>query len=130
MDYLLTLLRLKYAKEDFSGFLDFLTGQGVVRSGFESPFSIAALPPEFRAYTYALSLRLSTIPDLNLVDLEAGADAVQLKIDMWSPDLQKLIGKQAATIRRSLGVPIIFQVEEYAFENSQLSMQDKEQAYF
>lgn len=69
--------RLKYAKEDFSAFLDNLTGQGVARSGFESPFSIAALPPECRFHTYALSLRLSTIPDLELEELEAGADAVQ-----------------------------------------------------
>ncbi|KAH7317739.1 quinate pathway repressor protein-like protein QutR [Rhexocercosporidium sp. MPI-PUGE-AT-0058] len=122
--------RLKYAKEDFSKFLDFLTGQGVIRSGFESPFSIAALPAEFRSYTYALSLRLSVIPDLDLADLEAGADAVQLKIDTWSPNFQKLIGKQVATIRRSLGVPIIFQVEDYAFENSRLSLQEQEHAYF
>ncbi|PBP28474.1 hypothetical protein BUE80_DR000509 [Diplocarpon rosae] len=122
--------RLKYAKEDFSKFLDFLTGQGIIRSGFESPFSIAALPAEFRSYTYALSLRLSVIPDVDLADLEAGADAVQLKIDTWSPDLQKLIGKQVATVRRSLGVPIIFQVEDYAFENAHLSLQDKEEAYF
>jgi hypothetical protein len=57
-----------------------------------------------------LSLRLSTIPDLDLVELEAGADAVQLKIDTWSPDLQKLIGKHVATIRRNLRVPVIFQV--------------------
>jgi len=104
--------RLKYAKEDFSGFLDFLTGQGVIRRGFESPFSIGALPPECRSYTYALSLRLSSIPELDLVELEAGADAVQLKIDMWSPDLQNLIGKQVATIRRSLGVPIIYHVSK------------------
>ena len=69
--------RLKYAKEDFSAFLDNLTGQGLARCGFESPFSIAALPPECRSHTYALSLRLSTIPDLDLEELEAGADAVQ-----------------------------------------------------
>jgi 3-dehydroquinate dehydratase type I len=125
-----TSSRLKYAKEDFCCFLDFLTGQGVVRSGFESPFSIAALPPECRTYTYALSLRLSTIPDLDLVELEAGADAVQLKIDTWSPGLQKLIGKHVATIRRNLGVPVIFQVEDYAFEGAQLSLVEKEHAYF
>lgn len=122
--------RLKYAKEDFSKYLDFLTGQGVIRSGLESPFSIAALPAEFRSYTHALSLRLSVIPDLDLTDLEAGLDAVQLKIDAWSPDLQKLIGKQVSTIRRSLGVPVIFQVEDYAFEDSNLSPQEKEEAYF
>ncbi|KAE9370784.1 hypothetical protein N431DRAFT_546541 [Stipitochalara longipes BDJ] len=122
--------RLKYAKEGFSSFLDLLTGQGVIRSGFESPFSIAALPPECRSFTYALSLRLSTIPDLDLVELEAGADAVQLKIDTWSPDLQKTIGKYVATIRRHLGVPVIFQVESYAFEGTQLTMVEREHAYF
>ncbi|KAI6714080.1 hypothetical protein JHW43_003397 [Diplocarpon mali] len=122
--------RLKYAKEDFSKFLDSLTGQGIIRSGLESPFSVAALPAEFRSYTYALSLRLSVIPDLDLADLEAGTDAVQLKIDTWSPNLQKLIGKQVATIRRSLEVPIIFQVEDYAFDDAHLSLQDKEHAYF
>lgn len=69
--------RLKYAKEDFSAFLDIITGQVVLRTGFESPFSISALPPECRPYTYALSLRLSTIQDLELEELEAGADLVQ-----------------------------------------------------
>lgn len=122
--------RLKYVKEDFTNFLDFLTGQGLVRSGLESPFSIAALPPECRAHTYALSLRLSTVPDIDLTELEAGADAVQLKIDVWSPDLQIAIGKLVATIRRSLGVPIIFHVEEYAFEYAQLSPQQREEACF
>ena len=122
--------RLKYAKEDFSGFLDFLTGQGVIRSGLESPFSIAALPPECRSYTYALSLRLSIIPDLDLEELEANADAVQLKIDAWLPNLQKTIAKQVATIRRKLAVPIIFHVEDYVFGESDISISEKEHAYF
>jgi 3-dehydroquinate dehydratase type I len=122
--------RLKYAKEDFSSFLDFLTGQGVIRSGLESPFSIAALPPECRSYTYALSLRLSTIPDLDLEELEANADSVQLKIDAWLPDLEKTIAKQVATIRRKLGVPIIYHVEDYVFGQSVLSISEKEHAYF
>lgn len=122
--------RLKYAKEDFSNFLDFLTGLGIIRSGFESPFSIGALPPECRSHTYALSLRLSTISELDLVELEAGADAVQLKVDTFSPNLQELIGKRVAVIRRSLGVPVIYQVEDYAFDGAKLSMQAQENAYF
>lgn len=122
--------RLKYAKEDFSGFLDFLTGQGVIRSSYESPFSIAALPPECRSYTYALSIRLSSVPELNLEELEAGADAVQLKIDTFLPDFQKTIAKQVATIRRKLGVPIIYHVEENVFEGSQYSISEKEDIYF
>ena len=69
--------RLKYAKEDFSCFFDNITGQGELKTGFESPFSISAIPPECRSYTYALSLRLSIIQDLELEELEAGADLVQ-----------------------------------------------------
>ncbi|KAG0646802.1 Quinate repressor [Hyphodiscus hymeniophilus] len=122
--------RLKHAKEDFSGFLDFLTGQGVIRSGLESPFSIAALPPEFRSFTFALSIRLSSIPDLDLQELEAGADAVQLKIDAIHPDMQKFIGKQVATIRRKLAVPIIYHVEENVFQGSNLSTSEKQDLYF
>ncbi|KAL3420109.1 Quinate repressor protein [Phlyctema vagabunda] len=122
--------RLKHAKEDFSQFLDFLTGQGVIRSGFESPFSLAALPPEFRAFTYALSMRMASVPELDLEQLEAGADAVQLKIDAWRPDIQKFMGKQVASIRRKLGVPIIFHVEEYVFGDAALSRSEREDIYF
>ncbi|CAG8982995.1 hypothetical protein HYALB_00003574 [Hymenoscyphus albidus] len=123
--------RLKYVKEDFSNFLDLLTGQGVIRSSLSSPFSIAALPPECRSYTYALSIRLSTCPDLDLEELEAGADAVQLKVDSWSPNLQTMMSKQVANVRRKLGVPIIFHVEDYVFGDSTASpIPEKERAYF
>jgi shikimate 5-dehydrogenase/shikimate kinase/3-dehydroquinate dehydratase len=122
--------RLKYAKEDFSAFLDFVTGQGLIRSGYETPFSIAALPPECRSYTYALSIRLSSIPGLDLEVLEAGADAVQLKIDTVLPDFQKTIAREVATIRRKLGVPIIYHVEENVFEGLDYSMVEKEDMYF
>ncbi|KAG9238014.1 quinate pathway repressor protein-like protein QutR [Amylocarpus encephaloides] len=122
--------RLKYVKEDFSNFLDFLTGQGVIRNSLESPFSIAALPPECRPHTYALSLRLSTVPDLDLVELEAGADVVQLKIDIWSPNIQRIMSKAVANIRRTLGVPVIFHVEDYVFEEQKTSPADDEQSYF
>jgi len=122
--------RLKYAKEDFSSFLDVLTGQGVIRDGLESPFSIAALPPEFRSHTYALSLRLSSVPELKLEELEAGADAVQLKVDTIMPDFQKTIARQVAVIRRKLGVPIIYHVEESVLEGSTYSLSEKEDVYF
>ncbi|KIN07843.1 hypothetical protein OIDMADRAFT_99848 [Oidiodendron maius Zn] len=122
--------RLKYAKEDFSSFLDFVTGQRFARYAYESPFSIAALPPECRSFTYALSIRLSSIPELELEELEAGADAVQLKIDTFLPDFQKTIAKQVATIRRKLGVPIIYYIEENMFEGTEYSASDKEDTYF
>lgn len=123
--------KLKHAKEDFSAFLDFITGQGVIRNSLESPFSIAALPPECRLYTYALSIRMSTIPDLDLQELESGADAVQIKVDaLRTPDIQRGLAKQVSTVRRELGVPVILHAEEYAFEGLSLSMSEKEDIYF
>ncbi|KAJ8060738.1 hypothetical protein OCU04_011042 [Sclerotinia nivalis] len=123
--------KLKHAKEDFSAFLDFITGQGVLRNSLESPFSIAALPPECRLYTYALSIRMSTIPDLDLQELESGADAVQIKVDVLrTPDIQRGLAKQVSTVRRELGVPVILHAEEYAFEGLSLSMSEKEDIYF
>lgn len=123
--------KLKHAKEDFSAFLDFITGQGVIRSSLESPFSIGALPPECRLYTYALSVRMSTIPDLDLQQLESGADAVQIKVDaLTSPDIQRELSKQVFTVRRKLGVPVILFAEEYAFEGLSLSLSEKEDIYF
>jgi 3-dehydroquinate dehydratase type I len=122
--------RLKYAKEDFSSFLDFVTGQRFSRSAYESPFSIAALPPEFRSFTYALSIRLSSIPELELEELEAGADAVQLKIDTFVPDFQRTLAKQVATIRRKLAVPIIYYIEENVFEGGDFSQPEKDDIYF
>lgn len=83
--------RLKYAKEDFSSFLDTITGQMNLKTGFESPFSISALPPECRSYTYALSLRLSIIQDLELEELEAGADLVQYVANTFSMLSRELI---------------------------------------
>ncbi|RFU33657.1 hypothetical protein B7463_g2709, partial [Scytalidium lignicola] len=104
--------RLKHAKQDFCNFLDFVTGQGILRRGFESPFAIAALPPECRLHTYALSLRTSHLQDLDLEQLDYGADAVQLRMDNWAPDIQKLLAKQVAIIRRKLGIPVILHVTE------------------
>ncbi|ESZ92487.1 hypothetical protein SBOR_7150 [Sclerotinia borealis F-4128] len=123
--------KLKHAKEDFSAFLDFITGQGVIRNSLESPFSIAALPPECRLYTYALSVRMSTVPDLDLQQLESGADAVQIKVDaLTSPDIQRELAKQVSTVRRELSVPVILHAEEYAFEAISLSISEKEDIYF
>ena len=106
--------RLLYAKEDFTRFLDLLLGQAWRRVWLESPFSVNAVPPQFRAYSYALRLRLSFLVDMNLEweDLEAQSDCVELIIDHWPDDLFNLIAKQVALIRRKLSVPVIYHVEE------------------
>lgn len=53
-----------------------------------------------------------------------------MKVDAWLPDLQKVIGEQIATIRRKLCIPIIYHVEDYVFEGSQLSLVEQEDSYF
>ncbi|KAI6376177.1 hypothetical protein MCOR25_002812 [Pyricularia grisea] len=102
------------AKEDFTTFLDLMQGQGWRRKFLESPFSIHALPPEFRQYSYALRLRLSWLLEMTVSweDLEAAGDCVELIVDCWPDDLPNVIAKQVALIRRNLGWPLIFHVEE------------------
>ncbi|KAK3391082.1 type I 3-dehydroquinase-domain-containing protein [Podospora didyma] len=106
--------KLLGAREDFTKFLDFITGRGATRAWLESPFSVAAIPPELRSYSYALRLRLSYLVDMDLEwdDFEARGDCVELIIDHWPDDLLNVIATQVALIRRKLGVPIIYHVEE------------------
>lgn len=44
--------------------------------------------------------------------------------------MQKIIGEQIATIRRKLGVPIIFHVEDYVFGDVPMTLVEKEHHYF
>ncbi|CAK7218553.1 hypothetical protein SCUCBS95973_003527 [Sporothrix curviconia] len=106
--------RLFYAKEDFTRFLDLLRELPWRKQWSESPFSINALPPEFRAYSYVLRLRLSDLLDMELEmeDFEARGDCVELIIDHWPEDMLGVIARQVALIRRKLTMPIIYSVEE------------------
>jgi shikimate 5-dehydrogenase/shikimate kinase len=106
--------RLLYAKEDFTRYIDLLLGHAWRRTWLESPFSMGAVPPQFRAYSYALRLRLSYLLNMNLEweDFEARGDCVELIIDTWPNDIFNVIAKQVALIRRKLGVPVIYHVEE------------------
>jgi shikimate 5-dehydrogenase/shikimate kinase len=106
--------KLLSAREDFTRFLDLITGRGVTRIWLETPFSVSAIPPEYRAYSYTLRLRLSSLVEMKLEweDLEAHGDCVELIIDTWPDDLLNIVATQVASIRRKLRVPIIFSVEE------------------
>ncbi|EFX04189.1 repressor protein [Grosmannia clavigera kw1407] len=106
--------RLLCVKEDFTRFLDLLQGQTWQRQWAESPFSLNAVPPEFRSHSFALRLRLSylLVMDLEWEDYEACGDCVELIIDRWPDDLFNLVARQVALIRRKLAMPIIFHVEE------------------
>ncbi|KAK3292339.1 uncharacterized protein B0H64DRAFT_426475 [Chaetomium fimeti] len=106
--------KLLSVQESFARFLDIITGRGAAKAWLESPFSVAAVPPEFRSYSYSLRLRLSYLMDMDLEweDFEARGDCVELIIDHWPDDLLNIIARQVALIRRKLGVPIIYHVEE------------------
>lgn len=104
---------LLYAKQDFTLFIDFVTGQGLAKLFLESPFAVRAIPPEFRQYSYALRLRLSYLVHMELEweDLEARGDCVELIIDHWPSDIIDQVARFVALIRRKLAVPIIYHVE-------------------
>lgn len=106
--------KLLCVQQDFARFLDNITGRGATKAWLESPFSVASIPPEFRSCSFALRLRLSYLMDMDLEweDFEARADCVELVIDHWPNELCNVIAKQVALIRRKLGVPIIYHVEE------------------
>ncbi|KAK4644415.1 hypothetical protein QC761_304580 [Podospora bellae-mahoneyi] len=106
--------KLLSAREDFTRFLDIVTGRGATKAWLESPFSVSSVPPEFRSYSYALRLRLSYLMDMDLEwdDFEARGDCVEFIIDHWPDDLMNVIARQIALIRRKLGIPIIYHVEE------------------
>lgn len=118
---------LLYAKQDFTQFIDFVTGQGLAKLFLESPFAVRAVPPEFRQYSYALRLRLSYLVrmDLEWEDFEARGDCVELVIDHWPDDIVNMIAKIVALIRRKLAVPIIYHVEENPREERRRNMDER-----
>ncbi|KAI1491244.1 hypothetical protein F5X96DRAFT_484038 [Biscogniauxia mediterranea] len=120
--------RLVHAKQDFKNFLDRLSGHGLTRSWVENPFSIKAIPPEYRLHTFVLTLRLSILmnSDMDLAVLEASAEAVELIIDTWPSNMLDFIAAQVALIRRKLNVPIIYNVEENPREERRRSPEEKD----
>lgn len=125
---LMSSARLIRARQDFINFLDLILGHTLTRSWMENPFSINAIPPEHRLYTFALHLRLSTLldPKTNLDELEASAEAVELIIDTWPEHLLDTIAMQVALIRRKLDVPIIFNVEENPREERRRPQEERD----
>jgi shikimate 5-dehydrogenase/shikimate kinase/3-dehydroquinate dehydratase len=106
---------LKDAKNDFSRFLDFVTGYGVEAAAYEGPFSLASVPAERRPHTHALLLSLTDLgrKEIDISELDSGGgDVVELKIDTFAPNMLTMLAKQVALVRRKVGVPIIISVEE------------------
>ncbi|KAI1414784.1 hypothetical protein F5Y13DRAFT_197325 [Hypoxylon sp. FL1857] len=120
--------KLVDAKQDFKNFLDHIFGHGLTRSWVSNPFSIKAIPPEYRIYTYVFNLRLSTLINMNvdLAKLEAPAEAVELIIDTWPNNVLDIIATQVASIRRKLDIPIIYNVEENPREERKRPIEERD----
>ncbi|KAI1336011.1 hypothetical protein F5Y15DRAFT_216182 [Xylariaceae sp. FL0016] len=121
--------RLIRAKEDFINFLDQVSGHGFTKPWMENPFSIKAIPPEYREYTFILNLRLSTLinRERDLSDFEASAEAIELIIDIWPSNVLELIAIQVALIRRKIDVPIIYHVEENPREERRRTLLERDE---
>ncbi|KAI1437923.1 type I 3-dehydroquinase-domain-containing protein [Xylaria sp. CBS 124048] len=120
--------RLVYAKQEFLNFLDHISGQTLTRSWVQNPFSVKAIPPEHRKFTFVLRLRLSALLDFDrdLAQLEAPAEIVELIIDTWPDSMLDLIATQVALIRRKLDIPIIYHVEEYPREERRRPLEERD----
>lgn len=124
----MTSARLLRAKEDFTKFLDFINGRGLPRSWVENPFSINAIPPEYRTYSFVLRLRLSDLINqkINFEELESGADAVEVIIDTWPDSILDIVAVQISLIRRKLDMPIVYHVEENPREENQRPQHERD----
>ncbi|KAI1818388.1 hypothetical protein GGS20DRAFT_286841 [Poronia punctata] len=120
--------RLIHAKQEFINFLDHIVGQALARSWVQNPFSVKAIPPEHRLYTFTLNLRLSSLIEQNIdiAVLEASAEVVELIIDTWPENMFDIISTQVALIRRKLDLPIIYYVEENPREERRRPLEERD----
>ncbi|KAJ5957892.1 hypothetical protein N7501_012171 [Penicillium viridicatum] len=105
--------KLQEVKEDFTRFVQFITGLDVNYSSYDSPFVLLETPPELRSFTHAIFVRSSDLiaDNVNLTELESGGDAIELCIDRWNPDMAATISKQVSVLRRNARTPVILSVD-------------------
>jgi 3-dehydroquinate dehydratase type I len=105
--------KLQDVKEDFTRFVQFITGLDVNYSNYDSPFVLLETPPELRSFTHAIFIRSSDLiaDNVKLAELESGGDAIELCVDSWNSGMQATISKQVSVLRRNARAPIILSVD-------------------
>ncbi|KAJ5086273.1 hypothetical protein NUU61_007580 [Penicillium alfredii] len=105
--------KLQDVKEDFTRFVQFITGADVNHSSYDSPFVLLETPPELRSFTHAILVRSSDLManTVHLEELESGGDAIELCVDRWDPDMAVTVSKQVSLLRRNARTPVILSVD-------------------
>ncbi|KAJ9141744.1 Quinate repressor protein [Pleurostoma richardsiae] len=120
-------LTLKRAERHFLKFLSLILPKGTIPF-IESAFPLASLPTERRHFTYAMSIRLSTLRtrDIDIEEVETGADAIEVVVDdliidegrqnserfneHFTPQVASETSRIISHVRRSTVVPIFYHV--------------------
>ncbi|KAL3426794.1 quinate pathway repressor protein [Phlyctema vagabunda] len=105
--------KLKATKEDFLAFIRTIAGPANPPNSLLQHISVTTTPVELREYTHAVRVRYSEIVNgsVEIRELESSEDAIEYIVDVFNESSISVISKHVATIRRLVGVPVMFSVE-------------------
>jgi 3-dehydroquinate dehydratase type I len=132
---------LQRTQQDFIRFVNLIMGfTDPPLLELSAKISAAAASLDDKVYTYALAVDFSQIADsdLDVMELECGADAIELQINASDMVGQSLgvdskwvtkLGQQFAALRRKVAAPIIFNVNRKSFESWDGNQMPKDDTY-